>query len=635
MLLHVDAPALGALLVSAALGATAFHAYLRQRRGRRHLEFLYTSMRAIQSAPNLRLATHELLQAARLLLSAEVAELVIVQPGSAAPVRSTIDGNAERLLEATEVTPALEQAIGGGEPDAYLDERGFATATAAVARIRGELGLSGVLIVGARTAGGSFSGDDSQLLETFASHVSAVLEHDQAREQLQYQAHHDDLTGLANRGLFTARCAEALAVKGRRTPAILFLDLDDFKTINDSLGHGAGDDLLVAVADRIRACAGADVLAARLGGDEFALLLPSATLAQAERLAVRLLASFDSAIVLDGREFRIHPSIGIASSQGPETTAEELLRNADVAMYSAKDGGKRRFARYETEMHARARRRQELASDLERAIERHELTVQYQPILELGTGRLFALEALARWEHPEHGVLPPGVFIPLAEETGLIGAIGRLVRHDACSQLADWRKLFPDLPDLSVTVNLSPPELQDRELRREIESILAQSGLPARNLILEMTESSAVQDPQVTIGHLRDLRRLGVRVALDDFGTGYSSLSHLRDLPLDVIKIAKPFVDDLAGSRTAEHLLTAILQLAHALSLEVVAEGIQKRVQAEILERLGCRLVQGYLYSRPMTAAAAGGYLRGVPKVKPRPVTPRVARARPLTVRAR
>jgi diguanylate cyclase (GGDEF)-like protein len=626
-LLRADARAVWLLALPVVISAIAFHAYTRQSRRRQHLEFLYSSMRTMQTMPNLQAATRELLQAAQRMVSAELSELILLPRSKDEPVlRSVIDAQGERLLEPVALSPAAELALHGAslsekaillprkrEPhvlDAYLAELGVADAV--VSAIRGEAGVTGILVLGDRSGDVvTFTVDDRKLLETFANHAGVLLENDQVRERLQYQAFHDALTGLPNRVLFAERVAQALAQpRPGVIPMVLFLDLDDFKTINDSLGHSAGDELLVAVAKRVRECAGALGLAARLGGDEFGILLPNASLEEAQQLAADLLEAFRGAMTLAGREISIHPSIGIATADQHVTTADELLRNADVAMYSAKGNGKRGSAVYEPEMHARAKHRQELASALERAVERDEIRVHYQPIVELATGGIVAFEALARWQHPDHGLLSPDSFIPLAEETGITAAIGRIVRREASQQLALWRATYPGSPLLWVSANLSPAELQTPRLVEDVVMALRDASLGSENLVLEITESSALRDPDVTIERLRELRDLGVRVALDDFGTGYSSLSHLRDLPIDFVKIAKPFVDGLVGSATAETFVKAILQIAKALELAVIAEGIEHSEQALILSSLDCELAQGYRYSRPLDAQGAEAYLR-------------------------
>jgi diguanylate cyclase (GGDEF)-like protein len=623
---RADVRAVWVLAIPVLACAVALHAYTRQRRRHQHLEFLYRSMRAMQSAPELHSAVRELLGAARTLLSAEFAEVVLLPMDECETIlRGTVSATGEPVLEpvaldqsvklALEVVAAHEGATllpRGRERhalDTYLASREISDAVVSI--VRGEDGVGGMILVGERAGDvETFTNDDAKLLETFANHAAVVLESGQVREQLRYQAFHDPLTGLPNRFLFADRVAEALAQHRSRPGAttVLFLDLDDFKTINDSLGHGAGDDLLVAVAERLQACSDSGAVASRLGGDEFAVLLPAATPAQAEAFAIRLLDAFNDFFTLHSREITIHPSIGIAAADGSATTAEELLRNADVAMYTAKSNGKRSHAFYEPEMHTRAKRRQELASALERALERSEICVHYQPIVELGSGAVFGFEALARWHHPDHGLLPAGSFIPLAEETGLATGIGRVVLRAACEQLAEWQRTFGGRTPLVMSVNLAPLELQNPHLVDEVEAALQTSGLSPDTLMLEITEGMALRDPHTTVERLRGLRQLGVRIALDDFGTGYSSLSHLRDLPIDVLKIAKPFVDSL--SPTDEPFVKAMIQIAEALELLVVAEGIEHPQQAEILRLLDCNLGQGYHYSRPLDPASAERYLR-------------------------
>jgi diguanylate cyclase (GGDEF)-like protein len=626
-LLQRDAWAVSLLLVPALGCALALRAYAAQRRRHAHVEFLYQSMRAMQSAPEFPSAVRELLAAARTMLAAEFAEIVFLPSSAAEPaVRSTIGPEHERLLEGTELSEQEQVAVEAASAeadaillprgrashplDAYLEERDLPDAILTVLRSQDQ-GVIGALLVGRRAGEVStFNADDRKLFETFASHAGVLLENDRVKEQLRYQAYHDALTGLPNRLLFAEQVRQALTGKGRpkEAPSVLFLDLDDFKTINDSLGHGAGDGLLVAVAERLRASVRPSDVVARLGGDEFAVLLDHTGIEAAERAAERLVRALRAPFVLHGHEMSIHASIGIAGQFGA-ATADELLRNADVAMYSAKDNGKRGYAIYEPEMHARVRRRQELIASVERAVERSEITVHYQPIVSLASGETIALEALARWQHPQRGLVPPSAFIPIAEETGLMVPIGRTVLRQACRDIAAWQKTSPERADLAVTVNLSPSELQNPKVADEVAGMLAQTKIPPRTLTLEITESGAMRDPEATIETLHALRRLGVRLALDDFGTGYSSLSHLREFPIDILKIAKPFVDDLGTETSDSTFLEAIIGLARALELTVVVEGIETAEQAATLHRLGCPLGQGYHFARPLDRTAAGAHL--------------------------
>ena len=639
-LLQRDAWAVSLLLIPALGCALALRAYAAQRRRHAHVEFLYQSMRAMQSAPEFPSAVRELLAAARTMLAAEFAEIVFL-PSTAAepPVRSSVSPTEERLLEGTELSRLETEAVQiasaeadaillprGREPhalDPYLEERGLPDALLTV--LRAEDRVIGALLVGQRAGEVStFNADDRKLFETFASHAGVLLENDRVKEQLRYQAYHDALTGLPNRLLFAEQVRQALTRRdrAREKPAVLFLDLDDFKTINDSLGHGAGDGLLVAVAERLRASVRPGDVVARLGGDEFAVLLDQTAIDAAERAAKRLVQALRAPFVLHGHEMSIHASIGIAGHYGA-STADELLRNADVAMYSAKDNGKRGYAIYEPEMHARVRRRQELIASVERAVQRSEITVHYQPIVSIADGETVALEALARWQHPERGLVPPGSFIPIAEETGLMVPIGRTVLRQACLDIVAWQKASPAHAELGVTVNLSPSELQHPKLAEEVEAIVAQTKISPASLTLEITESRAMRDPAATIETLHVLRRLGVRLALDDFGTGYSSLSHLREFPIDILKIAKPFVDDLGRETPDSTFLEAILGLARALELTVVVEGSETAEQAATLQRLGCRLGQGFHFARPMDRAAAASHLES--RVRARPARRRAA----------
>ena len=510
---------------------------------------------------------------------------------------------ALRVVSAQESAALLSRGRRAHALDAYLAARGLSDAI--VTALHGADRVFGMALVGDRSGDvATFNGDDRKLFETFASHAGVLLENDRVKEQLRHQAFHDGLTGLPNRVLFADEVGAALSrsFSGGRASVVLFVDLDDFKTINDSLGHSAGDYVLVAVAERVRASLRPGDLGARLGGDEFAILLERSDRDEAETLASRLLDALRTPFVVEGRELTLHASIGIADA-GPADDAEDLLRNADVAMYSAKANGKGGYAWYEPEMHVRIHRRHELASALERAVERDELDVHFQPIVALATGGVVAFEALARWRHPERGLVLPETFIPLAEDTGLMAPIGRAILRRACEQLRSWRERERFHDELRVSVNLSQSELRNPNLIRDVEDILTRTALPPDRLILEITESSAMHDPAATIETLTRLRRLGVRFALDDFGTGYSSLSHLRQFPIDMLKIAKPFVDRIDRDAADGTFVDAILRLAAALDLDVVAEGIERREQVDVLRELNCGLGQGFHYARPAAAA--------------------------------
>jgi diguanylate cyclase (GGDEF)-like protein len=619
---EADTRAIGLIVVPVLFWAFAFRAYGQQRRRHEHLDFLYHTMRATQNAPEFRVAVRELLSAARELHSAEYAEIIML---SSAPndgvLRSIITNSSEKLLLPTKPTPATEAAIcqAADRDGAILLPRGrnshgldsFAAERslrdALLVALRREQHAIALLVVGNRAGDVStFSRDDRKLLEAFAGHASILLENDQVKEQLRYQAYHDALTGLPNRSLFTEHVGTALANNSLDT-TILFVDLDDFKTINDTLGHSAGDDLLAAVAERVRACIEPRDLAARLGGDEFGILLlrDDDQADVAEQSAARIVDALRFPFILQGRELQVRARIGLAHRASGTLTADELLSNADVAMYSAKADGKRRYAVYEPQMHTRVRRRHELGLALERALERNELTVHFQPIVALSDTGTVAMEALVRWQHPTRGLVLPGSFMPLAEEMRLMLPIGRTVLREACTRARSWQSAYPAHATLGVSVNLSPAEVQNPQLTDEVESVLAETGLAPESLILELTESGAMADPIATLDTLRRLQRLGVRLALDDFGTGYSSLSHLRTFPLDILKVAKSFVARLDHDAEDLTFTDAILRLAATLQLTVVAEGIERPEQANVLRRLDCALAQGYYFARPLSPADA------------------------------
>jgi diguanylate cyclase (GGDEF)-like protein/PAS domain S-box-containing protein len=423
--------------------------------------------------------------------------------------------------------------------------------------------------------------------------------------QLSFQALHDPLTGLANRSLFVDRVEHALVRTQRRRGllAVLFLDLDDFKQINDGHGHGVGDRLLVAIAARIAGTLrGADTVA-RMGGDEFAVLLEDLDdPAEVPILANRIAAAVAEPYEFGGLEAFAAVSIGVALGSGTDTDPEELLRNADVAMYVAKAKGKHRAETFDPSMHREVQDRLVLETDLRRAIGRKEFEVHYQPVWATDTRRMIGVEALVRWRHPRRGLLPPAAFIGAAEDTGLIVPIGRQVLREACMQAAAWDRAGGPSSGLSIAVNLSPRQFRETGIVETVSSALAESGLKAERLNLEITEAVLVEDSPAVAEILTRLKSLGIRISIDDFGTGYSSLSYLRRLPIDTLKIAKPFVDVVAHGPRDEALAQAIVSLARSLQLEVVAEGVEEDAQLDVLVRMGCELGQGYLVSPAVPA---------------------------------
>ena len=422
------------------------------------------------------------------------------------------------------------------------------------------------------------------------------------QEELEHQAFHDALTGLANRVLFRERVEHSLAARRDARIAVLFMDVDDFKLFNDSYGHVLGDSLLVQVANRLGGVLRSGDTAARLGGDEFAILLEGVEgLYAASDVAGRVLALFDEDFWLNDTHLSVSVSIGVAVSDGSHTSAEELLRDADVAMYSAKANGKDRVEVFEPAMQTAVLERLELANQLRRAVERSEFVVYYQPIVEILTERVIGTEALVRWQHPDDGLRPPGWFIHVAEETGLIIPIGDFVLGQACRQLRAWQGELQQ-PALRMAVNLSPWQLRDPDLVDKVRDTLAVSGVDPALLTLEITETALVEESHAMMTRLRELKALGVRLAIDDFGTGYSSLSYLRQFPMDAVKIAKPFVDHVAEGADDSALARAIITIGETLDLEVIAEGIEREAQMRKLRELGCRFGQGFYVSRPLPA---------------------------------
>jgi diguanylate cyclase (GGDEF)-like protein len=401
--------------------------------------------------------------------------------------------------------------------------------------------------------------------------------------ELQRLAFHDALTGLPNRSLFEQRIAETLAVE---EPAMVaFLDLDDFKQVNDSLGHAAGDRLLEICGERLRNALRAEDTVARLGGDEFAILVRGAS--EPDLVVERLFDVLATPVLLEGKRLHLRASVGVATTD----SGHDLLRNADLAMYAAKAAGTNRYAVFTDDMHVHALARLDRREQLERAIENEELVLHYQPIVDLDLGRVAGFEALVRWQHPSRGLLGPGEFIPLAEETGLIVPLGRWVLREACRQATTWA----GAPYLSV--NVAGLQLEQPGFEDEVAAALEDGGLGAGRLMLEVTESSLVGDLEAE--RLQALRRLGVRLAIDDFGTGYSSLSYLRKFPMDVLKIDRSFTRDACDDNA---LLEAIVAMGESLGLVLVPEGIEEPEQADALRALGCRLGQGFLFGKPVPA---------------------------------
>jgi diguanylate cyclase (GGDEF)-like protein/PAS domain S-box-containing protein len=442
---------------------------------------------------------------------------------------------------------------------------------------------------------------DDPAVKGLALNFRDISERKALEEQLRQLAFHDPLTLLANRNLFRDRVQHSLAMarRGQLQVAVMFLDLDNFKNINDSFGHDAGDRLLQAVAQRLVTTLRSSDTVARLGGDEFAVLIEGVSIAaEVERTAAALVEALEQPFLLSATEVRVSASIGVAMSS-PHAGAESLLSKADIAMYHAKSSGKNRFVAFRPQMQELLLERVRLEADLARALENEEIYLVYQPIVDLATRSLLGVEALVRWRHPELGVLSPSQFIQVAEECGQIVKLGCWVLSKACRDVRAWRGAIAGGEGLRVSVNISGRHLQHGGLVRDVGRALEESGLEASNLVIELTESTIMHDTDANLGRLRDLKALGVRLAIDDFGTGYSSLSYLHRFPIDILKIDHSFVSRLTNTDNGPELARAVITLSETLGLDTVAEGIEYEPQVAELLALGCVAGQGFLFSKP------------------------------------
>jgi diguanylate cyclase (GGDEF)-like protein len=512
------------------------------------------------------------------------------------------DGVGERAMRERRLI--VSDVVSGSDAAALSEEFAASGVWAAIAApfyLGGS--VAGSLGVASRDERREYGPRDQQILLAFAECASLALNHARALDEAQHEAFHDGLTGLPNRSLFIDRLGHAVE-RGERSGAevgVLFCDLDGFKTVNDSLGHSAGDRLLVSVADRLRECVRPADTVARLGGDDFAVLLEELRgPGDAARAAQRILNALEAPFQLASREVYVTVSIGIATGTAD---ADTLLRDADLAMYRAKSEGKGRYAVYEPALHTAIVERLELEVDLRRAIERGELELAYQPIFSLRSGAVESLEALARWRHPTRGMIPPDRFIPLAEESGDIHALGAGVLREACQRAALWRARYPGFPRLQVSVNISSIQLREPSLVDEVAAALSDAQLEPDGLVLEITETVLMDDVETASQRLEELKRLGVQIAVDDFGIGYSSLTYLQRFPLDSLKIERAFVEPIGRADEDPALLRAIVDLAEIFGLRPIAEGIERPEQSQRLLELGCELGQGHLLAEPMSAA--------------------------------
>ena len=490
--------------------------------------------------------------------------------------------------------------------------RGIGVRSGASVVIEGRPGEPfGVLAVHA-TRAGCFGGDEIYFLEAVANVLAAAIERSRAEEDTIHRSLHDALTGLPNRALLMDRIGHAVTRARRRhlTPAVFFLDLDNFKMINDSLGHQAGDALLTEVAPRLRAAVRPGDTVARFGGDEFVILcddVPSED--DVDAIAQRIMGAFERPFQVGPRELLVTPSVGVALSGPAGQRADELIRDADAAMYRAKEQGRGRYAIFDAVMRERVSGRLQLEAALQGVAQRGELRAFYQPLVEL-TGGIVGAEALLRWEHPSWGWLRPGDFIPVAEESDLIVPMGEWILRETCRQAADWGAAMSE--ELQLSVNLSARQLSSPELPQIVETIVAEAGIDASRIALEITETVLMEDGRNPVDRLHALKELGVRVVLDDFGAGYSSLTYLSRLPLDVLKLDRSFVSRLGteDGASAAAIVTAVVSMASALDLRVVAEGVETQEQVERLADLGCELAQGFHFARPMAPPAFGELLK-------------------------
>jgi diguanylate cyclase (GGDEF)-like protein len=507
---------------------------------------------------------------------------------------------------------ASERRLDGGA----LRERGLRSMAAAA--IRGRAGAFGVIAVHS-SAVGAFSAEDAQWLQSMADLLASALDREDSEARMRHQSLHDALTGLPNRSLFYDRVEHAFARAQRAGSlvAVFLLDVDQFKTINDSLGHEAGDDLLVALSARLEHVIRGSDTVARLGGDEFVVCCEVASEDEAVAVAGRIADAWERPIPLKtGGEIFVSASIGITIAARTQS-AETMLREADAAMYRAKEGGRGRYELFDEEMRQHAFVRLRTESDLRRAVEREQFRVHYQPIFDVADERLVGVEALVRWDRPGNGIVAPIEFIGLTEETGLIAPLGKWVLEQATAQVTAWRQRFAHAADLGVTVNVSGRQLARPEFLAEVQGALARCGLEPGSLGLEITESVLLKDVSAPRSTLEALRALGVRVLLDDFGTGYSSLSRLKGVPVDAIKVDRSFVDGLGEEEHDTTIVSAIVDIATSLGLGTIAEGVESDDQLDALRELGCNGAQGYLFAKPMAAGEFEALLAAGPVARP------------------
>jgi diguanylate cyclase (GGDEF)-like protein len=611
------------LLLPAVALVLAYQAYTRERQKTERIEFLYNSGRTLAGSTGDEPGIIQLLREALRMFRAEVAQ-VAIRAGAEQTILTTVRdgvveaheqlvpiGRTDHFLEQVMALPhgMVVAAVGQtAQADEYLREHRLRDAM--VTALHADNRVVGTILIGNRLGDiNEFNEEQLNLLETLASQVGVSVENSRLERVLQHQAFHDALTNLANRALLNQKMEAALSGQGARV-AVLLIDVDDFKAINDTMGHSVGDQLLVSVADRILSAIRSGDTAARIGGDEFAVLVGSiGSETDATATAYRIVEAFKAPFELTGQPVRVSASIGIATNLGGLLDPGTLMLQADVAMYASKASGRGGYKVFEASMQDAVAERHALREDLRRALERGELVNHYQPLVSLERPAVLGAEALVRWRHPERGLVAPGFFIQLAEESGLIVDLGRWVLREACAQLREWQRSIPGAEHMGMSVNLSAVQLREPGFVDDVVAILKDTGIEPGTLTLEITESTFMDDTRTAIARLRELRGLGIRLELDDFGTGYSSLSILRDLPLDGLKIDKSFVDVIHSATDRPAFLQAIVRLAEALDLEMVGEGIEEQHQADALRAMGCGRGQGYLYSKPIPSEEMSSYL--------------------------
>jgi diguanylate cyclase (GGDEF)-like protein len=619
------------LLIIPTVGVfVAYRFYVAEREKRDQVDFLYQSSKQLQRTEAVDEAVAALLTKSCEVFRAEIAEITFLPTRERdAVVRTAVDKEqttqfmAPVTLDEAELqfisrllldSPKLLSAHGktDSDPGGFLEHRGLRDAMAVV--LRGETNMVGTMLIANRLGEVTgFDNEDLRLLEMLANQTGVILERGRLQhslsqltvlqDQLRHEASHDPLTGMANRLLFSSRVEQALAQTGQHV-GVLFIDIDDFKTVNDSLGHAAGDELLRAIADRIGECLRPGDVAARLGGDEFAVLLIGIDeQATAVRISDRVIEALREPFIIANEEVLTHASIGIATAVDTGCDGQELLQNADLALYTAKSAGKSRWELFEPAMYAAVQHRHRLKADLYHAMESVEFELVYQPIVRVSTCSIIGAEALLRWRHPTRGTVLPDDFISLVEETGLITQVGAWVLRSACEEARDW-PVADGADPIYVTVNVAVRQLREPDFVDSVRIVLHETGLAAHRLILEVTEADIINDTDSIIECLNAVRDLGVRIALDDFGTGHSSLSRLREFPVDVLKIDRSFTASLCGPTQSVAFAHSVFSFGVGLGLSVIAEGVETEECLHALQDLGCELAQGFLFGQPLPPIA-------------------------------